>query len=219
VSVAFDDVTRYRRLEAELQRSTVELQTAYEELQSTNEELETMNEELQSTNEELQATNEELQSTNEELETMNEELQSTNDEFQVVNDMLNARGEELDRVNIYLQSVLTGINSGVIVVDQDLVVQVWNHWSEDLWGLRSSEVEGKHLMNLDIGLAVTELLPTVRAALDGNGDAPRIELPARNRRGRDFVCAVSASSMVADGAVIGAILLTDDAEARRTASP
>ena len=92
VSVAFDDVTRYRRLEAELHRSTVELQTAYEELQSTNEELETMNEELQSTNEELQATNEELQSTNEELETMNEELQSTNDEFQVVNDMLNAAG-------------------------------------------------------------------------------------------------------------------------------
>ena len=115
--------------------------------------------------------------------------------------------------------MLTGINSGVIVVDQDLVVQVWNHWSEDLWGLRSSEVEGKHLMNLDIGLAVTELLPTVRAALDGNGGAPRIELPARNRRGRDFVCAVSASSMVADGAVIGAILLTDDVEARRTASP
>jgi two-component system CheB/CheR fusion protein len=216
VSIAFDDVTRYLRLEAELQRSSAELQTAYEELQSTNEELETMNEELQSTNEELQATNEELQSTNEELETMNEELQSTNDEFQVVNDMLNARGEELDRVNVYLQSVLTGINSGVIVVDQDLVVQVWNHWSEDLWGLRSSEVEGKHLMNLDIGLAVTELLPTVRAALDGNGDVARIELPARNRRGRDFVCAVSASSMAADGSVVGAILLMDDVEARET---
>ena len=73
--------------------------------------------------------------------------------------------------------MLTGIDSGVIVVDQDLVVQVWNHWSEDLWGLRSSEVEGKHLMNLDIGLAVTELLPTVRAALEGNGEPPGSSCP------------------------------------------
>jgi two-component system CheB/CheR fusion protein len=214
VSISFDDVTRYLRLEAELERSTADLQTAYEELQSTNEELETMNEELQSTNEELQTTNEELQSTNEELETMNEELQSTNDEFQIVNDMLNARGEELDRLNVYLQSVLTGIGRGVIVVDQDLVVQVWNQWSEDLWGLRSAEAEGKHLLNLDIGLTVTELLPTVRAALDGGDDTLRVALPARNRQGRDFVCSVRTSPMSANGTVVGAILLMEDAEAR-----
>src|SRR5262245_52480061 len=73
VQISFNDVSRYRRLQEELERSKNELETAYEELQSSNEELETTNEELQSTNEELETTNEELQSTNEELETMNEE--------------------------------------------------------------------------------------------------------------------------------------------------
>src|SRR4029077_19255176 len=58
VTVSFTDVTRYRRLRQELERSNQELETAYEELQSTNEELETTNEELQSTVEELETTNE-----------------------------------------------------------------------------------------------------------------------------------------------------------------
>ncbi|HEX8906954.1 MAG TPA: CheR family methyltransferase, partial [Longimicrobiaceae bacterium] len=74
VSIAFVDVTEYKRLQAELQEANQELETAFEELQSTNEELETTNEELQSTNEELETMNEELQSTNEELETINDEL-------------------------------------------------------------------------------------------------------------------------------------------------
>jgi len=46
-SINFQDVTRYNRLQAELEKSKQELETAYEELQSTNEELETMNEQLQ----------------------------------------------------------------------------------------------------------------------------------------------------------------------------
>src|SRR6185295_8549356 len=73
VKLLFTDVTRLRRLQADLQASRQALETANEELQSSNEELETTNEELQSTVEELETTNEELQSTNEELETMNEE--------------------------------------------------------------------------------------------------------------------------------------------------
>src|SRR5262249_7342746 len=95
-SISFVDVTRYWKLQEELEHSTRELETAYEELQSTNEELETTNEELQSTIEELETTNEELQSTNEELETTNEELHSTNDELQLVNEALQLRSDELD---------------------------------------------------------------------------------------------------------------------------
>jgi two-component system CheB/CheR fusion protein len=216
VSVVFTDVTRFRRLEAELEQSTQELQTAYEELQSTNEELETMNEELQSTNEELQSTNEELQSTNEELETMNEELQSTNDEFHVVNEMLNARGVELDQANAYLQSVLTGIDCGVIVVDEDLVVRIWNHWSEDLWGLRPSEVQGKHLMNLDFGLPVAEVVQLVRAVLDDESGSQRATFAARSRRGRDFTCVVTCSPMTSGAARSGVIILMEELGATPT---
>ena len=80
MGISFLDVTKYRQLRDELERSNHDLEHAYEELQSLNEELET--------------TNEELQSTNEELETTNEELQSTNDELQLINDVLRLRGEE-----------------------------------------------------------------------------------------------------------------------------
>jgi two-component system CheB/CheR fusion protein len=193
--ITFEDVTRYRRLQEELEHSTRELETAYEELQSTNEELETTNEELQSTIEELETTNEELQSTNEELETMNEELQSTNDELHAVNDELQTRGLELDIANDYLQSILSGFQRGVAVVDKELVVRLWNDWAEDLWGLRKDEVEGRHFANLDIGLPVAEIVPAVRRFIDGNDGNDRLSLQARNRKGFDVMCRLTFSPL------------------------
>ncbi len=132
--VSFTDVTRVRDLQTQLARSKQDLETAYEELQSTNEELETTNEELQSTVEELETTNEELQSTNEELETMNEELQSSNEELQTMNEELRDRSDDLNRANGFFESILTGVRSGVVVIDRDLRVTAWNHRAEDLWG-------------------------------------------------------------------------------------
>src|SRR5437667_180926 len=131
-----------------------ELQAANEELQSTNEELETTNEELQSTNEELETTNEELQSTNEELETMNEELQSTNEELNTINEELRERTDELNRSNAFLNSILSSLRGGVVVVDRNNNVLIWNYMAEDLWGLRAEEIKGQSLMDLDIGLPV-----------------------------------------------------------------
>src|SRR5262245_26350526 len=148
--ISFVDVTRYRRLQEELQTSKHELETAYEELQSSNEELETTNEELQSSNEELETTNEELQSTNEELETMNEELQSTNEELETSSTELRQRSEDLNHVNALLKSILGGLRAAVAVVDRDLRVMLWNERAEDLWGLRADEVQGRHFLNLDI---------------------------------------------------------------------
>jgi two-component system CheB/CheR fusion protein len=207
--ITYAEVTQYRKLQEELEHSTRELETAYEELQSTNEELETTNEELQSTIEELETTNEELQSTNEELETMNEELQSTNDELQSVNAELQERGDQLDEANVYLQSILGGLGRGVIVLDREMTVRLWNHWSEDLWGLRADEVEGRHFLNLDIGLPVERLLPALRQCLE-TGSEQHTTTEARNRRGRDFVCAVTATSLGNSGSPIGVIVLMEE---------
>jgi two-component system CheB/CheR fusion protein len=210
-SISFVDVTRYWKLQEELEQSTRELETAYEELQSTNEELETTNEELQSTIEELETTNEELQSTNEELETMNEELHSTNDELQLVNEALQIRSDELDQVHRYFESVLTGLGQGVVVLDRELNVLVWNYWAEDLWGLRSEEVRARHLVNLDIGLPIDQLLPTIRRCLDGVARDGRVTVHARNRRGRDFDCAVQVSALPdEDGHASGVIVLMQE---------
>jgi two-component system CheB/CheR fusion protein len=184
-TVIFNDVTQHRQLQRDLEYANRQLETAYEELQSTNEELETTNEELQSTVEELETTNEELQSTNEELETMNEELQSMNDELQVTNEALRERQEEVDRLNEFMRSMLGSMNSGVAVLDSDMRLLAWNSRAEDLWGVRTDEVVGEHLMNLDIGLPVEQLRQPIRAQLaDAQLEPETIVMDAVNRRGR-----------------------------------
>jgi len=211
-SVAFTDVSGPRRLLHELDAAKQELGAAYEELQSTNEEPETTNEELQSTVEELETTNEELQSTNEELETMNEELHSTNEELQTLNDELQQRGRDLDRVNSFMESILGSIRGGVVVVDRDMHIQVWNRHAHDLWGLLRDEVEGKHLLGLDIGLPVASLKQPVHSVLGGHEDTV-LELDGTNRRGKTVRVRVAISALRSGGASpTGAILVMEELE-------
>ena len=214
-SIAFTDVSSAKRLQRELEHANQELETAYEELQSTNEELETTNEELQSTVEELETTNEELQSTNEELETMNEELQSTNEELQTINEELRQRSDELNNVNAFLESILTSLRGGVTVVDADLKVLVWNENADDLWGLRSDEVIGHHLLNLDMGLPVERLKQPLRECLAGQRQFTEMQLDATNRRGKTIRCRVTCSPLLGPNhAIRGAIVMMEDLDAQ-----
>jgi two-component system CheB/CheR fusion protein len=209
VVIAFVDVSEAQRLQADLESSNQELETAMEELQSTNEELETTNEELQSTNEELETTNEELQSTNEELETMNEELQSTNEELQAVNVELQQRSAELTGVNAFMSSILAGVRAGVVVVDRNLRIEVWNRMSEDLWGLRADEVRGQSLVALDIGLPLDPVRQQIVRTLGGDADGDVIEVDATNRRGRPVRCRITCSRFEHGGDHPGVILLVE----------
>ena len=210
VAIMFNDVSRFRQLQDELETSNRQLETAYEELQSTNEELETTNEELQSTVEELETTNEELQSTNEELETMNEELQSMNDELQATNDELRDRTTEISSLNQFMESILSSLRAGVIVVDRDLLVKVWNNRAEDMWGLREDETVGQHLLNIDSGLPVEQLKPLIREVINEGRTDGEIVLPAINRRGRHVQLRVVASPLSSqDDEPSGALLLLD----------
>ncbi|HZS12741.1 MAG TPA: PAS domain-containing protein, partial [Nitrospirales bacterium] len=208
-SITFTDVSGAHGLQVELQRSKHELETAYEELQSTNEELETTNEELQSTVEELETTNEELQSTNEELETMNEELQSTNEELQTVNTELRERTDDLNKANVFQQSILTGLQSGVAVMDRELRVLIWNHRMEDLWGLREAEVKGHTFAGLDMGLPVSTLLTPMQTCLVQNGNQV-MTVPALTRRGKTVNCRVVCSPLGQDGKPQGVILVVEE---------
>jgi two-component system CheB/CheR fusion protein len=184
-SITFLDVTRVQHLQNELLNSRQELETTYEELQSTVEELET--------------TNEELQSTNEELETMNEEMRQ--------------RTVELDQVNGFLESILTSLRAGVIVVDQNLHVQVWNSRVEDLWGVRADEAEREHFLNLEIGLPVGELKQPIRACLSGESAYRETVLDAVNRRGKKIKCRVTCTPLTKkSGEINGAIILMEDLE-------
>lgn len=182
--ISFSDVTSHRRLQRELEQSQRELETAYEELQSTNEELETMNEELQSTNEELQS----------------------------MNDELRQRGEELNSANAFLESVLSGLHRGVVVVDRELRILAWNGDAEELWGLRKEDVNGQHLLNLDIGLPLERLKPALRNCLNNEGDGKIMSLEAVNRRGTSIRCDISCTPLRGPADEIrGAILLMAEA--------
>jgi two-component system CheB/CheR fusion protein len=207
-TVAFHDVTDFRRLQDELEQANRQLETAYEELQSTNEELETTNEELQSTVEELETTNEELQSTNEELETMNEELQSTNDELQTINDELQDRTGELDAANGFLETILTSLRAGVVVLNTELHVRVWNRQAQELWGLRPEEAVGQHFLNLDIGLPTDQLRSLIRRTLTDEDGPHETTVDAVNRRGRHIEVRVLGSALKTTAGEIGGIILT-----------
>jgi len=208
VSISFTDVTVHRALEDDLERARRELETAYEELQSTVEELETTNEELQSTNEELETTNEELQSTNEELETMNEELQSTNEELETMNDELRERTDETLRANSFLGSVLSSVHQAVVVVDRELRILTWNRLATDVLGLLSEEVEGEHLLGLDIGLPVGELGVPLRRVLAGD-DTENVHVGGHNRRGHpvDYEVQFDPLRGSEDSSIVGVILM------------
>jgi two-component system CheB/CheR fusion protein len=211
LTVIFADVTHYRQLQHELTYTNRQLEIAYEELQSTNEELETTNEELQSTVEELETTNEELQSTNEELETMNEELQSMNDELQFSNESLRERQDEVERLNRFMAAVLGSMVSGVAVVDADMQILAWNSRAEDLWGVRTDEAVGEHLMNLDIGLPLEKLRQPLRTQFaDGSVEPSTVVLDAVNRRGKALQVHVTLTHIRDHGASAPAAMLVMD---------
>jgi two-component system CheB/CheR fusion protein len=133
-----------------------------------------------------------------------------------INDEAQQRGDEVNEANRFLQAVLTGLHSGVAVVDRELRVLAWSSHAEELWGVRPGEVTGQHLLNLDIGLPIEHLRPVIRAALGGDGDREQLTVDAVNRRGKSFRCRVTCSPLLgADGAITGAILLMEEDGASR----
>jgi two-component system CheB/CheR fusion protein len=148
---------------------------------------------------------------------MNEELQSTNEELQTANEQLRQSGDELNRANAFLENVLGSFHGGLIVVDQELRVQAWNSRAEDLWGLRGNEVQGKHLMNLDIGLPVDQLRLPLRQCLTGETPFTRVELTATNRRGKTIALEISITPFeLADNPTWGAIITMEEMQSART---
>jgi two-component system CheB/CheR fusion protein len=209
ISIVFFDVTKTRVLLDKVVQTNAALEAAYEELQSTNEELETTNEELQSTVEELETTNEELQSTNEELETMNEELQSTNDELHTINDALRERSIELDDATTFLDSLVNSIRLGMVVVDREMRVLVWNRGCEELWGLRADEAKNVPLPSLDIGLPIEGIKPLIgEAFVDGDTTSETV-VDAVTRRGRAARVRVTCTAFRSPNSVKGALLLME----------
>jgi two-component system, chemotaxis family, CheB/CheR fusion protein len=196
-----------------VQELTRELLIAKEYLQSTIEELESTNEEHKSANEELQSANEELQSTNEELETSKEELQSTNEELTTVNDELQTRMQELSVTNDDLHNLLTGVDSAVVIAGIDLRIRRFTIAAEKLLNLIPSDV-GRRIGFIDPffkGKNLDELATEVMARVT------TAEEEVQTASGKWFYLRV-APYLTLDRAVMGAVLVLTDVDARKRAA-
>jgi len=113
-----------------------------------------------------------------------------------------------------LGSILLSLKRGVVVVDRNLQVLIWNDMAEEFWGLRSDETKGQSLLKLDFGLPVAKLKGPIRACIENNGEQQQqheMIVDAVNRRGRNFKCRVSVNPFKgANGELQGAILMMDE---------
>jgi two-component system CheB/CheR fusion protein len=112
--------------------------------------------------------------------------------------MINVRTSELNAANTFLESILSSLDAGVVVLDEEQIVTAWNAGAEELWGVRAAEVRGKHFMNIDIGLPVEQLRTAIRRTL-ADGTTAHVAVPATNRRGRTIECTVTLTPLNGDG--------------------
>ena len=119
------------------------------------------------------------------------------------------RTGELDEVNDFLESMLISQRGGLVVIDRDLRISVWNDKSAELWGLRPDEAPGQHFLNLDIGFPLEKLRTPTRNCLAGRSEREQVVQQAVNRRGRAIDCTVSISCLTGNGVTRGVILMMD----------
>ena len=145
-----------------------------------------------------------------ELEHANQELETAYEELQTMNEELRRRSDEAAEVNLFLGSILASLRGGVVVLDRELRVLLWNPRSEELWGLRADEVEGKHFFTLDIGLPMEALRQPLRRCLSGDSDVEPLTVDAINRRGNPVQCTVTCAPLGVPGTEPrGAIVLVE----------
>jgi two-component system CheB/CheR fusion protein len=157
-----------------------------------------------------------LQSTNEELETINEESRSSNEEMESANEELRILADQAASSRAYLESVLRSLNIGVVVIDENHIIQSWNRWSENAWGLRAEEVIGTSLEALDIGFPVHKLRDQLSAVMARREVQTEQVLEGIDRRGRKIVCRVRLAGLVAEGgAMEGCVLAFEDVTEER----
>ncbi|HEX4354875.1 MAG TPA: PAS domain-containing protein, partial [Polyangiales bacterium] len=143
-------------------------------------------------------------------ETTNEELRSTNEELQTMNEELRSRTSDLGLLNIYFESILASLDAAVVVLDRDLLVEVWSSRAQEMWGVRSDEARSKSFAALDIGLPVDQLMAAIRECLTGVTNYQELLLAATNRRGRIISCRILLSRLHHSEQASGVILLMSE---------
>jgi two-component system CheB/CheR fusion protein len=91
--------------------------------------------------------------------------------------------------------VLSGLRMGLIVLNSEFVVTSWNKTCEETWGLRESEVVGRELFSLDIGLNLTAVRETITQVMSDGISPKPITIDAINRRGKPIRCQLRVNAL------------------------
>jgi two-component system CheB/CheR fusion protein len=111
--------------------------------------------------------------------------------------------------------VLRSMNIGVVVIDENHIIQSWNRWSENTWGLRAEEVIGTSFDALDIGAPVHLLRNSLVAVHNGRETAAEQTLEGVDRRGRAILCRVRVAPLASDEEVTGMVIAFEDVTEER----
>jgi two-component system, chemotaxis family, CheB/CheR fusion protein len=132
--------------------------------------------------------------------------------MQTTNDELRDRTIEITDLNAFMESILGSLEAAVVVLDRDLVVQVWTRQAHELCGLRAEETVGHHLLNLDSGLPTAELHRWLRSVITGQQTAiVGRSLRAVNRRGRTVDLRITVTALQTESEQpAGALVLMED---------
>lgn len=104
------------------------------------------------------------------------------------------------------------MRGGVIVLNTEFAIQVWNHNAENLWGLRTEEALGKNFLNLETGLPMERLAPTLLACLSGESVKQEMTVRAFNRRGKSIECSITCTPLLKSRSseITGVILVMEE---------
>jgi PAS domain S-box-containing protein len=131
---------------------------------------------------------------------------SLQDELAVTNEKLRASFDERERSAVYLERILHSVPSGVVAVDLDGRVQLYNRAAEELFGKASSDVVGH-----DYGRVLPGQTPSAASALKGPRAVTDGEKKIARQNGETVPVAVSTSLLTdPEGRVHGAVEIVND---------
>ncbi len=138
----------------------------------------------------------------------------------IIHDITEARQaqEALERSEHFTRTIVSSVGEGIIVYDRELRYQVWNTFMEDLTGLSSAEVLGKHAFESFPFLREHGIERLLERALAGETvkavDAPYY-VPETGKSG--WVAGNYSPHRTPDGEVIGVVAILHDVTERKRA--
>jgi len=106
---------------------------------------------------------------------LEKQLERVNKELEIKNRQLNESLQEKERLENYLRSILESMNSGIITVDLDGTITMFNKSAQDFWGIPASDVIGKKYQEV-INKEAPILMDTLKTLLPYSNEEV-IQLP------------------------------------------